>query len=314
MVPAMSSDDLDPPHDGSDAAMVAAIPGFGLSKLVEYAQSLGQDPNPRTTLLETQAALLRFLAARDPVAFLARTGLHVIEQSSHNSTDLIFEQSEAELLQSLALTIAKAPAIPTAPKSMIRGWSLAQRNMRAFANVTGEGIIPDDPITRIITQARVQTLYYRNFFSCDDAKIILPALLKPLDRLSLERLGYRLSDFASAVFGLLDKIGPRIDAFDAPTEFWQGRVEEAKLSDIVDAAPMLRRAWRFSAMRPAISRSQCAFQLSEMAWAPIFTFSQKELREWYGDAIAQALTHLSLRFGDLAELDLEKLYLDSPIR
>src|SRR3546814_20766574 len=95
---------------------------FGLSKLVEYAQRLGQDPDPRSTLRESQQALLRFLAVRDSAAFLARTGLYVIEQSSRISTDIIFEQSEAELLQGLALTVANAPAVPTAPNSMVRGW------------------------------------------------------------------------------------------------------------------------------------------------------------------------------------------------
>lgn len=197
---------------------------------------------------------------------------------------------------------------------MIRGWDLAQRNLRAFANVTGETIDPNDPITRIVAQARVQTLYYRNFFSSDDAKDILPTLLQPLDRLSSDRLGYRLSDLARALFDLLEKIGIRISDFDAPTEFWHGRIDEAKLSAVLEAVPMLKRAWRFSELRPSASPSQCAFQLSEMAWAPIFTFSQSELRQWYGVAIAEALTRLSLRFGDLAEFDLEKLYLDSPVR
>src|SRR3546814_8476808 len=97
------------------------------------------------------------------------------------------------------------PIFPTAPNSMVRGWYLAQRNLRAFANVTGETINPNDPITRIVAQARVQTLYYRNFFSSDDAKDILPTLLQPLDRLSLDRLGYRLSDLARALFDLLEK-------------------------------------------------------------------------------------------------------------
>lgn len=35
----MSSDEFDPPYDSCDAAMVAAVPGFGLSKLVEYAHA-----------------------------------------------------------------------------------------------------------------------------------------------------------------------------------------------------------------------------------------------------------------------------------
>src|SRR3546814_164342 len=121
---------------------------------------------------------------------------------------------------------------------MVRGWDLAQRNLRAFANVTGETINPNDPITRIVAQARVQTPYYRNFFSSDDAKDILPTLLQPLDRLSLDRLGYRLSDLARALFDLLEKIGIRISDFDAPTEFWHGRTDEAKLSAALAEVPM----------------------------------------------------------------------------
>src|SRR3546814_14808654 len=81
MIADMAADKTVPPDDISEAAMVAAIPGFGLSKLVEYAQRLGQDPDPRSTLRESQQALLRFLAVRDSAAFLARTGLYVIEQS-----------------------------------------------------------------------------------------------------------------------------------------------------------------------------------------------------------------------------------------
>lgn len=310
----MPSEGSNPPEDVSDATIAAAIPGFGLSTLVEHAQRLEKDPDPQGTLSETREALLRFLAARDPVAFLARTGLHVIEQSSRNSTDLIFEQSEAEILQSLALTLPRGPRVPTAPNGMVRAWSLAQRNLRAFSGVISQDWTPDDPASGVAAQARVQTLYYRNFFSSEDAKAIVPALLKPMDNLSLERLGYRISDFASALLGLLDKIGPRIGAFRAPGEFWHGRVDDVELSAITSIAPMLKRAWRFSDENSSASKAQCAFQLSEMAWAPVFTFTQEELRKEWGDAIAQALTSISIRFGELAGANLEKLYLDSPIR
>jgi len=297
-----------------DPTIEAAVPGFGLSKLLEHARNHVRDPDPQATLRQTQDSLLGFLAARDPIALLARTGLHVIDESCRTADDLVFEQCEAEILQSLALTLPQGPQVPTSPRSIVRGWYLAERTVRAFSNVTGEGIDSDDPIASITAEARVQTLYYRNFFGSEDAKAILPTLLKPMDALSRERLGFCLSDFAAALLGLLDRIGPRINAFEAPAMFQSGHLDEAGLSAILSTAPMAERAWRFAGKSPAVTRAQCAFQLSEMAWAPVFTFSQKELQGWYGETIAHALTRLSLRFGDLAGYNLERLYLDSPIR
>lgn len=295
-----------------------AIPGFGMANLADFDAVRDRDPNPSETFIETRDALLRFVGSRDPVMFLARTGLHLLVSLADDAEgkEPRFEQAEAELLQSLALTMPRGPEVPTSPRNMVRGWELATRNMRAYPGFA----FPEkdlDAAANLSRQARIQTLHYRNIFNSDDAKAIVPALLTHMDDISDRVLGYRLSDFSRALFRLLDLVGSRTSAFARVTRsLYEGRFDEVRLDRVARGSPMARRAWRFAENRIVSpeGRAWAAFQLSELNWARAFTFTRSKLERLFGNKICSALFNASITFGELADLDSSTFYLESPIR
>jgi hypothetical protein len=294
-----------------------AIPGFGFSG---PAQQAAGDPDPNRTFAITSQQLRTFLSGRESISFLARTGLHLLFESSKNQTsdaNESLQQPSAELLQTFALTLPCGPELPTSPKNMVRGWDLAERNIQAYAGSaisSGPGL---NAVERLSRKARIQTLYYRNIFSSDDAQEIVPALLSYMDQVSQTRLGYRLSDVARALFRFLQLVPEKIDAFRSVSAgFYAGGVDETALKLLVESSELCRRAWRFANHNrtdPAYQAS-AAFQLSELAWGPAFTFTRAELETLFGNEVTGALFRASIAFGELADIETGSIYLDSPIR
>jgi len=62
------------------SAAVTAIPGYGLTELPNIGDRLENYPNPPEIQRATTEALTAFLACRDPTAFLARMGLHLLHE------------------------------------------------------------------------------------------------------------------------------------------------------------------------------------------------------------------------------------------
>lgn len=298
-----------------------AIPGYGLSQLVELAQEQEVDPQPEKTLEATTSELKALLVGRDQVAFLARTGLHLLLQMAKDGFSdggkVTFEQAEAELLQSFALMADRCQGVPTSPANFRRAWDLARRNLRAFSGImtsTGEEATPE---TRVSRQARVMTLHYRNIFNSDDAKEIVPGLLTHMDQVSTNRLGYRLSDVARAMMHLFEDVPRRIQAYAKHTlAFYNGSASEADYGALAERSAMSERLWTWAQAKFSDSkgRASAAFQISEMGWGPVFTYSRDELEALFGPLVTEALFRLSLRFGALADFEERHLYLGSPIR
>lgn len=301
-------------------AIENAIPGFGFSGPGEQVAPELRDPDPARTFTKTGAELRTLLSGRDSVAFLARTGLHLFLQLAKDPTSDSVEglqQPGAELLQTIALMHPRGPDVPTSPRNMVRAWELAERNIHAY---TGSAIPSGSNLSaseRVSRQARIQTLFYRNIFSSDDAQEIVPALLAYMDQASLSRLGYRVSDVARALFRFLQLIPDKLDSLrSVPAGFHTGQVDATALERLVSSSTLCRRAWRFAnhSRTDPQYRAWVAFQLSELAWAPAFTFSRAELETLFGSGVTGALFRASIGFGELASLETGSIYLDSPIR
>lgn len=298
-----------------------AIPGYGLSQLVELAQEQEADPEPGRTLEETTNKLKSLLFGRDQVAFLARTGLHLLHQMAKDGFSdggkVAFEQAEAELLQSFALMADRHHVVPTSPANFRRAWDLARRNLRAFSGVMAPAGEDANPEKRVSRQARVMTLHYRNIFNSEDAKEIVPALLMHMDRASVDRLGYRLSDVARAMMHLFEDVPTRIQAYFQHTlAFHAGSATDEDYFVIADRSAMSRRLWTWARAKFPVGKglASAAFQISEMGWGPVFTYRRDELEALFGTPVTEALFRLSLRFGELAGFEERHLYLGSPIR
>lgn len=297
-----------------------AIPGFGFSGPSELTTAGSQDPDPERTLAMTSTHLRTFLSGRDPVAFLARTGLHLflqLAQSPTSDSDEGLQQPGAELLQTIALTLPRGPEVPTSPGNMMRGWDLAERSIHSYAGSaisSGPGLNAAELVSR---QARIQTLFYRNIFSSDDAQEIVPALLSYMDQASQSRLGYRLSDVSRALFRFLQLIPDKLYAFrSVPAGLYAGQVDPMAIKRLVESSELCRRAWRFANHERSEPSYQAwaAFQLSELAWGPAFTFKRAELETLFGSAVTGALFRASIGFGELKGIETGSIYLDSPIR
>lgn len=299
--------------------MIAAMPGYGLSELPSIGDRLENYPDPPEILLATSNELTAFMNCRDQKAFLARMGLHLLHELNKpldQRRELAFEQAEAELLQTFALRGGEGPAIPTSPKNFQRGMELARRNLGAFAaNLSNKLEMTAEE--RVVRKARILTLFYRNIFNSEDAKVIVPTLLSRMDQASQRKLGYKLSDLSRALFVIADLIASRIDQrLKWIRPFFEPNDCEAQIAELRTEAPMLDSLWRFAEDRfaSAADRASAAFQVSEMGWAPIFTLSRDELQRSFGNAVTDAIFTLSLRFGDLANFNPEHIYLGSPIR
>lgn len=301
-------------------ALEGAIPGFGFTTPAEQAIAEPRDPDPARTFAETSAQLRAFLAGRDPISFLARTGLHLLHQLARDPTSDSVEglqQPAAELLQTFALTVPRGPEVPTSPTNMFRAWELAEKNLHAYAGSAIRAGPELDAVERVSRQARIQTLFYRNIFSSMDAKEIVPALLAHMDQASVSRLGYRVSDVARALFRFLELIPDKIDTFRiVVAEFYAGRFDQGALDRLRDGSRMRQRAWRFTDRERSDPqfRAWAAFQLSELAWGSAFSFSRAELDALFGTTVTEALFQASIGFGELANTETGRLYLDSPIR
>ena len=302
------------------SAAIAAIPGYGLSELPNLANELENYPDPSEILGATSDALRSFLTSRDQPAFLGRMGLHLLldlnKSHEQRAGKRAFEQAEAELLQTIALVGCRGPAVPTSPKNFLRGIELAHRNLGAYAaNLSSQEEMTAEE--RVSRQARMLTLFYRNIFSSEDAKVILPDLLSRMDQASIHKLGYKLSDLARALFSIGDLIAGRIDhRLKWIRPFFEQHDCEAQIAELRGQSPMLDRTWRFAESRfgDASDRASAAFQVSELSWAPVFTLAREELQTMFGDEITGALYKLSLGFGDLADFEPEHICLGSPIR
>lgn len=297
-----------------------AIPGFGFSEHGEQATAHLQDSDSSDTFAKTSAHLRNFLSGRDSVAFLARTGLHLFFQFAKDPTEDSSEglqQSSAELLQTIALTLPCGPELPTSPRNMVRGWELAERNIHAYVGSAIASGPRLDAAERVSRQARIQTLFYRNIFSSEDAQEIVPALFSYMDQVSQSRLGYQLSDVARALFRFLQLVQDRLDAFRSVSAgFLAGRVDPKAIKLLTESSELCRRAWRFANQERADPKylAWAAFQVSELAWGPVFTFVRAELETLFGGKVTGALFSASIAFGELTGIETGSIYLDSPIR
>lgn len=301
-------------------ALDSAIPGFGFLGRDDPTVAEHKDPNPAKTFAETGAQLQTLLAGRDPVAFLGKTGIHLLYQLAKEPTSDSVEglqQPAAELLQTIVLMLPRGPEVPTSPRNMLRAWELAEKNLHAYVGAE----IPSGPeagaIELVSRQARIQTLFYRNIFSSSDAQQVVPALLAHMDQASLSKLGFRVSEVSLALFRFLTLIPEKIDAFRVVVAgFYSGLFDPTALKLLLCDSRLRRRAWRFASRRltdPKLG-AWAAFQLSELAWDQVFTFTRSELEALFGMEVTGALFQASIGFGDLANIETGSIYLDSPIR
>lgn len=273
--------------------------------------------DPEATFIETSRRLQSFVAARDPISLLAKTGAQFLIEALQGSAApgaSGLEQAQVELLQGIALAMPRGRTVPTSPANMERVWSLLRHNTLSFGRTAADPVSPADEVSR---RARILNTFYRNSFNSDDAREIVPTLLSRMDTISQARLGYRLSDLTRAFYAIFDEVGHRLYAYQLALRRIRSGVNlEPEIARLCAEGPHIARAWRF-AERYVWSnkiRGRAVFQLSEIACASLFRFDRADLAQRFGAAITEVLFDCSIAFGAIDETAAERIHMSSPIR
>lgn len=295
----------------------SSIPGYGeIDPAQLHSDRIESDA--ATVAAETTAALLRFLRGRNVVALLAKSGEQLLREMRPGETGAGpsgLEQVHVEILQAFAVAAGTGRMVPAAPKSMVRLWELARRNLAAYLTAT-EPREDADEAAHLARSVRLRTVYYRNVFNSDDAADVLPALFGRMDAAAEKQLGFRISDFVKALFEVFNEIGLRFyDRVEAEQILRAGIDPGEVVRTMVEGSDWARRLWRPAEHCPveADGVGWAGFQAAEMLCAPLFLFHRADLVAKFGEPITEALFSRSMRLGAIADADLPNIYLANPI-
>ena len=204
-------------------------------------------------LASTGARLIRFLEARDAVALLAKSGEQLLREQTRGQIGpgpSGLEQAHVELLQAFTLVAGTGRRIPASPNSMVRLWKLVQRDLEAYVISTKPS--PDaDEEANLARSVRLRTVFYRNVFDSDAAAEVVPTLLVHSDADSESVLGYRMSDFARALFTIFNEILDRLNGRLARQQLLLGGAAvDVAIGEMLEESELARRLWRMTGTRP----------------------------------------------------------------
>ncbi|WP_141679528.1 hypothetical protein [Ensifer adhaerens] len=265
----------------------------------------------------SRTRLKAFLDARDPYVILARTASRLLIETVQARPKIRrLEQAEVEFLQTLLLA-SEAPVlrVPTSPGNFVRLWQLVARNLRAFMLREDDR----DGWERLGQRVRHHTLYYRNTMERSDCERLMSAILTRIDKQSREAMGFDISALYAAMTRLFEMVNDRQSTFMGKLGdllHSHDRVKvNAAISFFKSAYPLAALVWRDSDKRydDLQSLRYVAFQMSELAYPWIFTFSRQSLEEAFSPSIANELFSLAHDKGELAGGNPDHVYLNNPI-
>ncbi len=299
------------------ARLADAIPGYRqINPEALRRERTGGDP--AYPVAQTASQLLSFLRSRDAIALLAKSGEQLLREMQPGEIGpgpSGLEQVHVEILQAFAIAAGRWKPVPASPKSMVRLWDLARRNLTAYLAMTGSDADADE-MADLARRVRLRTVFYRNVVNSDDAAEVLPALFARMDAAAESRLGFRTSDFAKALFTIFNEVGLRFyDRIGAEEAMREGKDPQQVVENMLRGSSWARRMWRYAEARqmPPEGLGWAGFQLAEMLCGPLFTFSRDDLIARFSEPITDALFARSLAFGSITEQDLPRIYLGNPI-
>jgi hypothetical protein len=279
----------------------------------------------RAEFVRTRDCLTTFLRVRDPFAVLAKTSMrHMIEArrelSPRAQEDLPpLEQSAVELVQALLLTqVGPQCEAPTSPGNFVRFWRLLARHISSFIGKQPER--PDEkPIVDLISRlARLQTIHYRNLFVREDCEETVLSILARVEVISERELGFKLTDAYRALLRVLNIVIERLEAFAKYIRDLQSTDRQVVLDSIAffaAATPLAGRLWAWGGHRftDLESLRLAGFQMSEMANAWVYTLPRHMLVAEISPEMMVVIDQLSLKRGELANINLEHIYMNNPV-
>ncbi len=262
-----------------------------------------------------------FLRIHDPFAILARTATRcLIEQSDLAEIDNRVDQVQVEITQILLLLNGKpASGNPISPRNFEKYWPLINRLLHAFSQKQPQNHKLSDAERYVTHRVRLQTLYYRNLFSREGCVEAVGAILSRIDTASFENLGFRLSGLFYAAVRISEIIENRLKLFANQivniTKANNKQDIVRGISFFEQAYPLVKRTWknRTHVFDDIESLRFAALQISELSHPWIYTISREALEKEFEPNIVKALYKISLKPGDLSEIDPEHIYLNNPI-
>lgn len=272
----------------------------------------------------TRDRLNRFLAARDPLAILARTAMrfNVSATMRRDGANKVrpLEQVEVEIAQALVLmSDGNFKGVPTSPGNFVRYWDLMSRHIHGFIRMQPPVAASSRVRDIVRLKARLQTLYHRNLFSRSDCEETIFAVLQTIDSQSQRALGYRLSVLFQAMFQIADLLDERIRLIAGNIRTLLTSKHRSEVLDSIEffasRYPLAERTWRDNAARfPNLEDLRLAgYQMSELAWPWAFLIDRQTLEARYDPAIVAGLYNIALAPGSLKSIDPQHIYLNNPI-
>jgi hypothetical protein len=305
------------------------IPGYGPidpTTLINPEFESWTEDAWRAEFARTRDDLLTFLRARDPFAVLAKTSMRYMieagrERSSQAQHELPpLEQGEVELVQALLLAQdGRQREVPISPRNFTRLWRLLGRHISSFIRKQPAKASQKPGVELISRRARLQTIYYRNLFAREDCEATLLSLLGRLDVIAEQELGYKLSNAYRALLRILAIVTERLDTFGKHIRDLSvsedRQVVLASIAFFAAATPLAGRIWRrcghhFTDLE---TLALAGYQMSEMANAWIYTLPRAMLATEFSPELLGVLDQLSIKRGELANVNLEHIYMNNPV-
>lgn len=303
------------------------IPGYAPFDLPRPAELAGTEgwtySQWEADFIATRERVAASLRIRDPYVVIARSAVRLFMESGPEQLHPKFERLEqpyVELLQALLLmNDLPTRLVPASPGSFVRLWPTIARNFHGYTRRQREKPNQTEAQRHAIRLAQLQTLHYRNLFSRQDCEATMQALLARIDTQSEQALGYRLSDFFRAAVRLSDLVMAQFNTYaEQVHNLLRAKNRQQAFSAIqfiCECSPIAARAWRGREARfPKLEDMKDAgFQLSELGYPWALTIPSATIKGDFPPEIAEVFYRLSIRPGELKDLNPDHIYLDNPI-
>ncbi|WP_162488033.1 hypothetical protein [Azospirillum lipoferum] len=292
-----------------------SIPGYAA---ISLKQLHAFSPNERGDPIKIQKQIRSALIGRDALSILAKSGqqllIDLLSDPKREDGSCFIDQPAAEILQAYILAWGTGRPVLSSPRSIIKLWKLLGEDLWAR-----QGPAPsknDEGLDIVIRLTRLQTTYYRNIFSSDEAEKILPEIFSRIDAAAVKEIGFPLSDLVRSLFSLIGIIVERAyKSSDIMRELLGGRLDNVDLDKLFSETPIAAKLWNRCSkyLRRDDERAFTIFQIAETAHAPMFCFDRSDLVDKFGENVSNALFSLALTPGSISENDLSGVHLNNPV-
>jgi len=275
---------------------------------------------------ETGAAIRKIFGSVSPIHTLSRLAFYaIVEHQKFGSpgVTLGIESHELEVLQAMALSVI--PGVDSNPErasdavqDLLR---LARENTQAFQYKSLLRLTDDDTKNRriaVMERIRATTQTVRGTRQVFQTQKYLQDAAAQLDGEFLAEFGFSISHFISFFEGLAPTTADRMQILKGKARRWlMAEKPTLQIQYFLEDNPELTNHPLVSEAAPSMRTDEIRARLwmaTETLFASVFQQHRPETETSEMRALHDMLMQRSLKFGDIAEEKIERIYLDNPVR